>query len=274
MKQMKLIADDITKPTTVKDFLKRRGFSVTLIKQVKYGGIMLRGEVVTVRATVYPYDELTVSLPHRTSEGIEPMDIPVKVIYEDEYILAVDKPTNMPTHPSKGNSLPTLANAVMGMYGGNFVFRSVNRLDRDTSGIVLIAKDQMTSNLLSAEMKAGKFGKKYMCIVEGVPSPREGRIEAPIERECEGSIKRIVRPDGKYALTEYKVCEVLGDASLLEVKLHTGRTHQIRVHMAYIGCPLRGDYLYGERRGEEDFLRCTELSFPHPYTGEDIVLRA
>ena len=273
MKEMRLIAEDITEPTTVKELLRRRGFSVTLIKQVKYGGIELNGEVVTVRAEVKPGDTVTVRMPERTSEGIEPMDIPVKVLYEDEYMLAVDKPTNMPTHPSRGNSLPTLANAVMGMYGGDFVFRSVNRLDRDTSGIVLIAKDQMTSNLLSRAMKAGKFGKKYLCLVDGVPCPSAGLIDAPIERECEGSIKRIVREDGKRALTEYRVLEPREDGAICEITLYTGRTHQIRVHMAYIGHPLTGDYLYGVR-GVEYFLRCTELKLPHPYTGEELVIKA
>lgn len=274
MKEMKLKADDINMPVCVKDYLRRRGFSVTLIKRVKYGGIMLRGETVTVRATVYPGDELTVSFPEETSLGIEPMNIPLRVIYEDEYMLAVDKPTNMPTHPSRGNSLPTLANAVMGMYGGDFVFRSVNRLDRDTSGIVLIAKDQMTANRLSADMKAGRFGKKYVCRVDGIPTPAEGRIEAPIEREHEGSIKRAVTEGGKYALTEYRVIEAYEGGALCEVILHTGRTHQIRVHMAHIGYPLRGDYLYGDKASGEYFLRCKELKLPHPYTGEEIILKA
>jgi hypothetical protein len=133
------------------------------------------------------------------------MDIPLRILYEDDDILAVDKPTNMPTHPSKGNNLPTLANAVMGYYGGNFVFRSVNRLDRDTSGIVIIAKNRMSAYALSDSMKKGLWKKKYNALVEGVPNPIEATIDAPIERIEEGNIKRTVREDGKRAITKYKV---------------------------------------------------------------------
>ena len=273
MKELKLIANDIAKPRSVKDYLLHMGFSVTLIKKVKYGGIRLRGETVTVRANVNPGDELHISFPQDTSEGIEPMDIPIRVVYEDEYMLAVDKPTNMPTHPSRGNSLPTLANAVMGMYKGDFVFRSINRLDRDTSGIVLIAKDQMTAHLLSSDMKSGKFKKKYICQVDGVPCPSEAMIDAPIARECEGSIKRIVHPDGKRALTEYRVLSSAEGSSICEITLHTGRTHQIRVHMAHIGHPLTSDHLYGVPGDSPYYLRCTELRLPHPYTKDEIVIK-
>ena len=202
------------------------------------------------------------------------MSIPLRILYEDDELLAVDKPTNMPTHPSKGNNLPTLANAVMGMYGGNFVFRSVNRLDRDTSGIVIIAKNQMSAGKLSELMKAGKFRKEYECIVDGVPNPPIGIINQPIEREHEGSIKRIVRPDGKRAVTEYRVIGELGERSRCRIILHTGRTHQIRVHMAYIGHPLSGDFLYGKRAESEYFLRCVSISFPHPKTGENLTIKA
>ena len=257
----------LLEPMLLKDYLRRSGYSVTLLKKVKFAGLYLNGERVTVRATVKNGDHLRVDHPDEQSE-IEPMSIPLRVLYEDEELLAVDKPTNMPTHPSRGNSLPTLANAVMGMYGGDFVFRSVNRLDRDTSGIVLIAKTQMSAGTMSEAMKSGAFRKRYECIVEGTPTPDRGVIDQPIEREQEGSVKRIVRPDGKRALTEYEVIANLCDRSLCGILLHTGRTHQIRVHMAYIGHPLVGDFLYGRRESGEFYLRCTEIEFPHPKTGE------
>ena len=263
-------ASEETFPITMKDYLRHRGLSATLVKKAKYGGIHLNGEVVTVRAEVNLGDLIEIYSEDSVSDGIPPMDIPLAVLYEDEDILAVDKPTNMPTHPSKGNNLPTLANAVMGYYGGDFVFRSVNRLDRDTSGIVIIAKNQFSAGMLSSSMKKGLWSKKYHALVKGVPSPTSGIIDAPIERESEGNIKRVVRDDGKRAITKYKVIEDYGDSSLCEVTLLTGRTHQIRVHFAHIGNPLVSDFLYGTRTERDYYLRCTEISFPHPESGEII----
>ena len=261
-------------PTTVKEYLRRTGISVTLVKKAKYGGIHLNGTPVTVRAQICKNDKIEIFLPKNQSEGIPPMDIPIKVLYEDDDLIAVDKPTNMPTHPSKGNNLPTLANAVMGYYGGDFVFRSVNRLDRDTSGIVIIAKNQLSAGRLSETMKMGLWEKKYNALVSGVPAKKEGTIDAPIERICEGNIKREVRPDGKRAITKYKVIEEMDESSICEVRLLTGRTHQIRVHFSYIGHPLVSDFLYGTPSEKEYFLRCTEISFPHPRTGERVIIKA
>lgn len=263
-----------TRPMSMKEFLRREGLSVTLIKKAKYGGIHLNGETVTVRATVNPGDKIEIYVDESRSEGIPPMDIPLTILYEDEDILAVDKPTDMPTHPSKGNNLPTLANAVMGYFGGIFVFRSVNRLDRDTSGIVIIAKNQMSAGALSASMKKGLWEKKYHALVEGTITPPEGVIDAPIERIEEGNIKRTVRPDGKRAVTKYRVIEDHGDCSLCEIILLTGRTHQIRVHMAHIGHPLVSDFLYGTKSEKEYYLRCKEIRFPHPRSGEIIIIKA
>jgi len=273
---MKEYSIDITKETeglTVKELLLKNKFSVTLIKRVKYGGIKLNGIQVTVRERVSEGDKIEVTLPDVRSGAIEPMDIPIRVLYEDEYVLALDKPSGMPTHPSKGNSLPTLANAVMGKYKGDFVFRSINRLDRDTSGIVLIAKDQMSAGRLSSDMKKGLFSKFYECIVDGI-TEQSGVIDAPIEREATDSIKRTVREDGKRALTKYERIGALDGKTKLRVELLTGRTHQIRVHMAYIGHPVTGDFLYGNRDESGYYLRCIYLSFPHPKTGEIIEIRA
>ncbi len=258
----------------MKSYLYSQGLSVTLVKKAKYGGIFLNGNNVTVRATVNVGDKIEIFLNEETSDGIPPMDIPIRLLYEDEDILAIDKPTNMPTHPSKGNNLPTLANAVMGYYGGRFVFRSVNRLDRDTSGVVIIAKNRISASALSASMKKGLWSKKYHALVDGTPEPSEGTIDAPIERVCEGNIKREVRPDGKRAITKYKVIKTEHDSSLCEVTLLTGRTHQIRVHMAYIGHPLSSDFLYGVASEREYFLRCVEIKFPHPRSGEEIIIKA
>ena len=274
MENIKIVSTNET-DTNIKEFLKQNGFTATLIKKVKYGGVFINGKNVTMRGIVKHGDEVFVNLPEDVSEGIPPIDMPLDVIYEDEYMIAVNKPKNMPTHPSKGNSLPTLANGVMAHFNGNHTFRSINRLDRDTSGIVLIAKDAYSAATLSSSMKNGKFKKKYIAKVEGILDQKQGIIDAPIRREAEGEMKRIVAPDGKRAITEYKVISENNGRSIVEVILHTGRTHQIRVHFAYIGHPLCADFLYGEQiEGERYSLHCCELSLPHPKTGEIITLSA
>jgi 23S rRNA pseudouridine1911/1915/1917 synthase len=274
VENIKIVSTNET-DTNIKEFLKQNGFTATLIKKVKYGGVFINGKNVTMRGIVKHGDEVFVNLPEDVSEGIPPINMPLDIIYEDEYMIAVNKPKNMPTHPSKGNSLPTLANGVMAHFNGNHTFRSINRLDRDTSGIVLIAKDAYSAATLSSSMKNGKFKKKYIAKVEGILDQKQGIIDAPIRREAEGEMKRIVAPDGKRAITEYKVISENNSRSIVEVILHTGRTHQIRVHFAYIGHPLCADFLYGERiEGERYSLHCCELSLPHPKTGETITLSA
>lgn len=268
MKDIEEKINDSLDGITVKEYLTKKGFSVTLIKRVKYGGVTVGGLPVTVRYRLKTGEVIKISLPDAKNESIVPIDIPIRVLYEDEYFVAVKKPKNMPTHPSKGNSLPTLANALMAKYGEGFTFRAVNRLDRDTSGVVLIAKDAYTAAKMAEDMKSGSYEKTYHAIVSGTPNPPSGVINAPIERESEDSVKRCVRPDGKPAVTEYEVIETRGATSLLCVRPKTGRTHQIRVHLSYIGHPLVGDFLYGERNEEGYSLNCSEIKFPHPITRE------
>ena len=176
--------------------------------------------------------------------------------------------------PAGTHNLPTVANALRAYIGKPFVFRAVNRLDRDTSGIVLIAKDRISGAKLYQAMKERRFEKTYLAIVEGVPE-KHGFIDAPIEREREGSIKRIVRDDGKSCLTEYELISTFEDGtSLVRVVPHTGRTHQIRVHMAHIGHPLKDDFLYGTRGEKTYSLHCASLTFEHPITSKRITVEA
>ena len=259
----------------IRDFLKKRlSFSTSLIAKVKYGGVAVNGNTVHMRAILNAGDTVTVCLPSERSD-IKPITLPLNIIYEDGDVLAIGKPTNMPVHPSRGNHLPTLAEGVMAYMGGDFVFRAVNRLDRDTSGIVLIAKNQPASARLCNAMKAGEFQKVYYARVSGTPTPEKGIIDAPIERESEGNMKRAVIPTGKPSVTEYEVVAINenGDA-LCRVTPKTGRTHQIRVHLAHVGHPLVNDFLYGTRtEGKTYSLHCGELSFPHPRTGEIINIK-
>ena len=254
--------------------LKEIKLSVTLLKRIKFSGLYVNGEKATVRKAVKEGDVVKILFPDCDSSDIEAIEAPLTIVYEDEDILAVSKPTSMPVHPSKGNSLVTLANAVMWYYRDKpFVFRAVNRLDRDTSGIVLIAKTAEAAYRLSDAMKKGEFIKEYVAVVDGCPTPKSGTINARIAREREGEMKRVVREDGKDAITHYEVIKTTGEHSLVRIKLETGRTHQIRVHMAHIGHPLTKDFLYGNGTpGDTYRLHAEKLTLPHPRTGEIITL--
>ena len=260
----------------IRDYLKKRlGLSTSLIGKVKYDNVKLNGEYVHMRAMVKNGDIIEITLPDEESENVEPIEFDLDIVYEDEYVIAVNKPKNMPVHPSRGNHLPTVANGIRAYIGRPFVFRAINRLDRDTSGIVVIAKDRLSGAKLYQAMKDRKFQKTYLAIVEGSPNPENGLIDQPISREAEGSIRRVVRPDGKRSVTEYEVIKKIGgEASIVKVTPHTGRTHQIRVHMAYIGHPLINDFLYGKKSDETYFLHCCSLSFPHPMSGKMITISA
>ncbi len=255
--------------------LSELGLSVTMLKRVKYSGLFVNGERVTVRKTVGDGDVLKVIFPAEEASSIEAIEAPLDILFEDEDVLAVSKPSAMPVHPSLGNHLVTLANAVMWYYRDvPFVFRAVNRLDRDTSGIVLIAKNADAAHRLSAAMKCGEFTKEYLAIVDGV-TDKHGTINAKIAREREGEMKRVVREDGKVAITHYELIETDGERSLVRIRLETGRTHQIRVHMAHIGHPLSNDFLYGNGNSKDSYkLHAERLAFPHPRTGAVVTVTA
>ena len=236
-------------------------------------GIRVNQGHVTVRYVLSVGDILELDLED-TSENmndhITPVYIPIEILYEDENVICVNKPSGMPTHPSHNHHGDTLANALAYYYselGIPFVFRAVNRLDRETSGVVLVAKNRAASAKLSKSLQQNKFEKIYYAVVCGTPNESEGRITAYISRK-EGSI--IFRKacetgmDSEYAETLYEVTERYDGYTMLRIRPITGRTHQIRVHMQYIGNPIYGDGLYGTEAKEGLMLHASTLTFPLP----------
>ncbi len=254
------------------------GLSVTLLRRLKTkpDGILLNGNPVWQNTKTEEGDVLLLTIRDAPSAHIVPVDLPLDILYEDEDILCVNKPGNMPTHPSQNHHDDTLANAVMYRYrSGNFTFRVITRLDRETSGVVLIAKHALAAQALSRDMQNGEIQKEYIAAVCGEPKADEGCIHAPIGRQKDSVILRCVTPDGKAAETEYAILEKKEGLSLLSVKPKTGRTHQIRVHMKHMGTPIFGDGLYGEEReGERTRLHCRKICFMHPVLHEPMEIIA
>ena len=239
---------------TVKDWFFSNGFSNNQIKRLKSldDGILLNGERVTVRRQLSPGDTLSLRLEDDgDNPSLVPTELPLSILYEDENIIALDKPAGMPTHPSHGHFEDTLANGLAFLFrkrGEPFVFRAVNRLDRGTSGIVLVAKNSKAAADLSEAMKAGMIKKTYVALVNGTMSG-SGVIDRPIRRQAESIITREVcdidSPGAKRAVSEYRVISSGGGWSFVELNPVTGRTHQLRVHLSSVGHPIAGDGLYG-----------------------------
>lgn len=261
---------------TVKEILRSgAGLSSAHIKHLKFldDGIVLNGEKVTVRKTVKEGDLLTLAVEDREDgERLTPTDIPLDIIYEDDRLVIPSKPPFMPTHPSHLHHGDTLADALAFRYksaGAPFVFRPVNRLDRNTSGLTLIARDRISAARLTASMREGRIKKQYIAILDGILPEDEGKIETYMKRSAESIIVREncgENEGGDYALTEYKVLARAERHTVVLASPITGRTHQLRVHFAGLGCPIVGDDIYGredERIGRHA-LHAITLSFPHP----------
>lgn len=244
---------------------------------IKAGTILVNNQRQKARYAVKLGDVISYELPKEEVLDYQPEDIPIEIVYEDSDVAVVNKPQGMVVHPSAGHTSGTLVNALLyhvkDLSTINGVVRPgiVHRIDKDTSGLLMIAKNDKAHQALAQELKEKKSLRQYVAIVHGnLPNDR-GVIEAPIGRSDKDRKKQAVTAKGKPALTRFQVLERFGDFTLVELTLETGRTHQIRVHMAYIGHPIAGDPVYGPRKtlaGHGQFLHAKTLGFTHPTTGE------
>lgn len=259
---------------TLRNFLLSRGYSnsvLVLLKKTPYS-ILVNGEWYYVNDSLYTDDHVKISIEeNQASKNIIPSEIPLNIVYEDEDILVINKPANLPVHPSMNHYGDTLANGVMHYYATQnipYVFRCINRLDRDTTGLTVLAKHALSGGILSREMIHKGIRRTYVAIVAGIVA-EYGTISAPIAREEGSAIKRIVDEQrGDFAVTHFYRIAAKDNLSLIALQLETGRTHQIRVHMQHIGHPLIGDFLYnpGDTRMNRQALHSFALDFQHPIT--------
>ncbi|VGS79116.1 RluA family pseudouridine synthase [Streptococcus pyogenes] len=248
--------------------------------QIKQGLVLVNGQQKKAKYTVQAGDVICFELPKEEVLEYQAQNIPLDIIYEDDTLAIINKPQGMVVHPSAGHPSGTMVNALMyhikDLSSINGVVRPgiVHRIDKDTSGLLMVAKTDAAHQALAEELKAKKSLRKYLAIVHGnLPNDR-GMIEAPIGRSEKGRKKQAVTAKGKEAVTRFTVLERFGDYSLVELQLETGRTHQIRVHMAYIGHPVAGDPLYGPRKtlsGHGQFLHAKTLGLTHPMTGKEMI---
>ena len=266
-------------PQTIEQFLRSKGYSSQCIKELKKmpQSILINGEWQYMKHSLQPGEVLTVHVQEEaSSEKIPPVELPLDIVYEDEDILVVNKPADMPIHPSLNNYYNSLANALAWYYdkqGKPFIFRCVNRLDRDTSGLTIIAKHMLSAGILSTMVAERAIHREYLAIARGEIQPAQGTIDAPIGRKGDSIIERMIDYEkGERAVTHYHLAEYKNGHSLLSIHLETGRTHQIRVHMKLIGFPLIGDHLYNPdlEYMQRQALHSHRLQFVHPITGENM----
>ena len=267
---------------TIREYLSLKGYPNAVFVQLKKTpeSVLLNGIWAYMRTKLSAGDELFIRLEESTSSAhILPVSMPLSICYEDEDILAVNKPAQMPVHPSLNHYDHTLANAVCGYYNDQeipYTFRCVNRLDRDTTGLTLIAKHMLSSAILSTAAARREISREYIAIASG-KTPESGTIDAPIGRVAGSTIERQIDfENGERAITHYRRLAYHDGLSLLSLHLETGRTHQIRVHMKSIGHPLIGDFLYNPdfTKINRQALHSYRLRFTHPVTKKPLVFTA
>ena len=261
----------------ISQFLDRQGFSLqnmTLLKKMPEN-TLLNGKFVHLKERVTTGDHLRIHIQEEeSSRKIPPVKLPLDIIYEDEDILVINKAAGMPIHPSQNNYENSMANGLAWYFkekGQAFIFRCANRLDRDTSGLTIVSKHMLSGNRISTMTANREIHREYLAICRGSLEPKEGVIDAPLGRKGTSIIEREVNfQTGESAVTHYQLVEERNGHSLVRLVLETGRTHQIRVHLKYLGCPLVGDYLYNPDMEyiHRQALHAYRMTFVHPVTGE------
>lgn len=266
--------------TKVDTLLKKHlGLSGTVVRRIKWlpEGILVDGARVNTRYCPSEGQILSVQLsdPERRS-GILPAPGPVDIVFEDGDVIVLNKAPGLSVHPGPGHFSDTLGNFLLYYYdqsGQNCDFHPVHRLDRGTSGLMVAAKHPHAQEVLKNQLHTEDFRREYLAVCEGVPAPLSGTIDAPLGPKPGSLVEQMVREDGKSARTHYRVLKEKNSRTLLHLRLDTGRTHQIRVHMAHLGHPLTGDFLYGTEDQNlipRPALHSAFLSFRHPISGEKL----
>ena len=277
------IIDEDSAGLRVEQFLRRKRYSGQNLSEIKRmpKSILVNGVHYYMRQELSKGDHLQVRICEtKNSEKIPPTNLPLNIIYEDEDLLVLNKPAGMPIHPSLNNYTNSIANALAYYFqsqGKPFIFRCCNRLDRDTSGLTIVSKHLVSGSILSDMTKYREVHREYLAIARGSVTPSEGTIQAPLGRKDGTIIERTVDWEhGEDAVTHYKVVKEANGHSLVSLRLETGRTHQIRIHMKYLGYPLIGDYLYNPDMEymTRQALHSHHMEFTHPITGEHMSFTA
>jgi 23S rRNA pseudouridine1911/1915/1917 synthase len=251
-----------------------------LFSSIKFqNGLLLDGVPAHADEKVKAGQVVTLLLMEDTETRRLAQNVPLSIAYEDEDLLIVVKPAPLPSQASSRQGENTLENHVAAYLkqSGPFVYRPVNRLDKGVSGLMAIAKNAYAQQRLQSKLHTAEFIREYLAVVEGVPQPPSGIIDAPIGKIDPKGVKRCVSPDGKPSITYYETLQTCGGRSLVKLRLNTGRTHQIRVHMHYIGCPVVGDFLYGRETAElpgRIALHSCHLECRHPVSGQRLSITA
>lgn len=277
------IIDEDSAGLRVEQFLRRKRYSGQNLSEIKRmpKSILVNGVHYYMRQELSKGDHLQVRICEtKNSEKIPPTNLPLDIIYKDEDLLVLNKPAGMPIHPSLNNYTNSMANALAYYFqsqGKPFIFRCCNRLDRDTSGLTIVSKHLVSGSILSDMTKYREVHREYLAIARGSVTPSEGTIQAPLGRKGGTIIERTVDWEhGEDAVTHYKVVKEANGHSLVSLRLETGRTHQIRIHMKYLGYPLIGDYLYNPDMEymTRQALHSHHMEFTHPITGEHMSFTA